>query len=158
MLEERARVLSVGAATVWVEADRSIGCAKCEAGEGCGGGVLGRLVKRGNSRLEVSNEIAGLSPGDEVVIGFDEQALLRTSLMAYLVPLVCLFAAALAAEFLLSAPDIIVAGAGLCGLLAGYFLLRHFGETVSEDARYRPSVLRKASVVNEGCRVYVPKH
>lgn len=157
MLEERARVICVEAGSVWVEADRQQGCAKCEAGEGCGGGMLTRLVKRGTSRLEVENKLPDIVPGEEVVIGLDERALLKSSIMTYLVPLLAMFTAALLAEWLLDASDLISAAMGLVGLSAGFVMLRYFSYRASSDQRYRPVVLRRAKTVVQGCQVYVPK-
>ena len=157
MLEERARVLSVGNESIWVEADRQQGCAKCEAGEGCGGGMLAKLVKRGTSRLEVVNTIAGISPGDEVVIGLNEQALLRSSVMTYLVPILGMIIAALLAEWLMDASDPVTAGMGLVGLLAGFVMLRYFSDRVGADQRYRPTVLRRVQPNSGGCQVYLPE-
>lgn len=157
MLEERARILSVQADDVWVEANRQQGCAKCEAGEGCGGGVLGKLVRRGSSRVLVHNALAGLAPGEEVVIGLDEAALLKSSLMAYLVPLLCMFAAALLAESLLDMNDLATAAMGLVGLMAGFVLFRYFSDYAASHWGYRPVVLRRAGDrAATGCQVYVP--
>lgn len=158
MLKERARVISVDKSSIWVEASRTQGCAKCEAGEGCGGGVLGKLVKRSTSKLEVHNEIEGLRPGDEVLIGLNEQALLKSSVMAYLIPLVGLFAGAMIAEFFLDANDLAVAAMGVIGLATGFLVLRHFSLKTAMDQRYQPIVLGKSPVSGSACQVYVVEH
>ncbi len=155
MLEERAKVLSVEGHSIWVTADRRQGCAKCEAGEGCGGGMLTRLVKRKVARVEVVNELDGLRPGDDVVIGFDEKALLKSSFMAYLLPIVAMFAAALFADLILDADDLIVAAVGMLGLGAGFLLLSRFSAATLTDPRYRPIVLRRTSGLTSGCQIYI---
>lgn len=156
MLEERAKVLSVAEHSIWVSADRQQGCAKCEAGEGCGGGMLTKLVKRKAAELEVRCEITGLQPGDEVIVGLDERALLKTSLMAYLVPVIGLFAGALFAQYLLGANDLVTAAMGLVGLAAGFLLLGRFSERVRAKPEYMPTVLKRSSGNVTGCQVYVP--
>lgn len=157
MLEERARILSVEAHSVWVEANRQQGCAKCDAGQGCGGGMLNKLVRRKSSRLEVRCDLAGIQPGDSVVVGFDERALLHTSFMAYLLPLLGLFSGALLAERLLQANDLIVALAGLLGLVAGFIGFYHFSEKKRILEQYQPRVLRRLTELSPGCQVYLPE-
>lgn len=157
MLEERARVLRVGTDRVWVEANRQLGCAKCEAGEGCGGGMLSRLVRRRESCLEVQGDVRGLKPGDAIVVGFDEQALLKSSIMAYLFPVMGMFAGALLAEFLLDAHDLVVAAAGIAGLMAGFFAFSYFSEIKRKSRQYQPRVLRRLTGESQGCQVYLPE-
>ncbi len=158
MLEERAKILSVESGRVWVSADRSQGCAKCEAGEGCGGGMLTKLVKRKAARIEVRNELADICKGDEVVIGLNEKVLLKSSVVAYFVPLAGLFTGALIAEFFMEAHDLIVAAMGMIGLAAGFLIFRQFSASTITDKNYQPVVLRKATNASGGCQVYVVKN
>lgn len=153
MLEEQATVLNVEADAVWVEADRRKGCERCEAGQGCGGGVLGRLVVRGKSQVRAMNDLTGLQVGDQVVLGLDERLLLRGSLMTYLVPLLCLLAAALFAELALQASDLAVAAYGGLGLGAGLLILRSYTLRLTARGHLQPRVLRRATDIKRGCRV-----
>ena len=153
MLEEQATVVSVEAGAVWVEADRRKGCERCEAGQGCGGGVLGKLIVRRSSRVRALNQLPGLVPGDEVVLGLDEGLLVRGSLMAYLMPLLCMLAAAFFAEFVLQSVDLAVAAFGLFGLGTGLLLLRAYSYRLAQRGEMQPRVLRRAQGINAGCRV-----
>lgn len=153
MLEEQAIVLSVEAGAVWVEADRRKGCERCEAGEGCGGGVLGKLVVRRASKVRALNQIPGLVPGDEVVLGLDEKLLVRGSMMAYLMPLICMLGAAFFAELVLQPSDLAVAAFGALGLAAGLLLLRLYAFRMAQRGEMQPKVMRRAQGINVGCRV-----
>lgn len=153
MLEEQATVLAVESGAVWVEADRQAGCERCEAGQGCGGGVLGRLVKRGTSRVRALNEIGNLHAGDQVVIGLDERLLVRGSLMTYMLPLLCMLAAAIAADQLLQTTDLAVAAAGMLGLGAGLLILRAYTQRLMQRGELQPRVLRRSTAKNVGCQV-----
>ncbi|MGB1580640.1 MAG: SoxR reducing system RseC family protein [Nevskiales bacterium] len=153
MLEEQATVLSVEQGAVWVEADRQAGCERCEAGQGCGGGVLGKLVKRGSSRVRALSDIPGLQQGDQVVIGLDERLLVSGSLMTYLMPLICLLLAAIFAEQVLQTSDLAVAAAGMLGLAVGLLILRAYTRRLTQRGEIQPRVLRKASGMNVGCQV-----
>lgn len=153
MLEEQAKVLAVESDAVWVEADRRAGCERCEAGQGCGGGVLGKLVRRGTSRVRALNEIDNLHAGDQVVIGLDERLLVRGSLMTYLLPLLCMLAAAILAEQVLQAADLVVAAAGILGLSIGLIILRAYTLRLMQRGEIQPRVLRRATGKNLGCQV-----
>lgn len=153
MLEEQARVLAVEEGAVWVEADRRRGCARCEAGQGCGGGVLGRLTTRGSSRVRALNALQDLAEGDEVVLGLDEQLLVRGSIMTYLVPLITMLLAAIFAEQFLQTSDLAVAAFGAVGLGAGLLILRMYSRGLQHNARFQPRVLRRAGSKDSGCRV-----
>ena len=153
MLEEQATVVSVEPGIAWVEADRRKGCERCEAGEGCGGGVLGRLVVRGTSRVRALCEIADLAVGDNVVLGLDERLLLQGSLMTYLMPLICMLAAAIFADQLLVTTDLGVAAFGALGLGLGLLLLRGYTNTLLAKGEMQPRVLRRTSAHKLGCQI-----
>lgn len=153
MLEEQATVVSLESGAVWVEADRRTGCERCEAGQGCGGGVLGRLVVRGNSRVRALNDLPDLAVGDDVVLGLDERILLSGSLMTYLLPLLCMLAAALFAEQFLQTSDLAVAAFGIFGLAVGLLVLRGWSRRLIKRGLMQPRVLRRSTGINAGCRV-----
>ncbi len=99
MMIERARVVAVEADACWVETIARPGCGACASGQGCGGGVIGRLLgeRRHHLRLVLP---AGLSPAvdDEVEIGVREHSVLRASVFAYLLPLAGIVAGAVTGE------------------------------------------------------------
>lgn len=129
MIIETARVLRVSGEAAWVHCDSHAGCQRCAEGRGCGGGVLGRLV--GGRLREVRVDAAGfpLAAGDRVRIGLSETALLQSSLVMYLVPLLTMLAAALIADRLIPPPwrEAASVAAAVPGLLAGLALARVFG-------------------------------
>lgn len=156
MLEEQATVLTVESGSVWVEADRQAGCERCEAGQGCGGGLLGRLVKRGSSRVRALTDVEDLQAGDQVVIGLDERLLVRGSLMTYILPLLCMLAAAIFAEQVLRAADLAVAAAGMLGLGVGLLVLRSYTLGLMRRGELQPRILRRATGNNVGCQIKPP--
>ncbi len=152
MIEEQATVLALESGAVWVEADRSKGCERCESGQGCGGGVLGRMVKRGKSRVRAINDIPNLGIGDEVVLGLDERLLVKGSLMTYMLPLITMIGAALLADLLIGAGDLGVAAFGGLGLGIGLFMLRFYSARLALKGAFQPRVLRRAAGRNSGCQ------
>jgi len=136
-------VLAVEGDLAWVETQRQSACSACAARSGCGSGVLAKVLGRRMSRVLAINH-AGARPGEEVVVGIAEQSLLRGSLAVYTVPLLAMFAAALAGELLLphwGEAGVLVSGA--LGLAAGFVWLRRFAARIGRDSRYQPVVLRR---------------
>lgn len=146
MIEERGRVIAVESGAVQVETLRRSTCSECSASAGCGQGLLERLgASRGRGRVRALTlpNLASLklTPGDEVVLGVDEDLLLKSALLFYLSPLVGLFALALlAARLDLGEPLIIVAG--LAGFLLGWLLVRRSVRRHVDDPAMHPVVLR----------------
>ncbi len=150
MIEEEAQVVEVDDGGVWVETQRRSTCSGCSARSGCGTAALASVLGRRRSRVHALAE-PGLRPGDRVVIGIREQALVRGSLAVYTVPLLGLLAGALAGEYIAGLGLVENAEAasiflGLSGLGAGLAWLRRFTRRIRNDRRYQPVVLRRAGV------------
>ncbi|QRY81771.1 SoxR reducing system RseC family protein [Pseudomonas sp. PDNC002] len=141
MIEEQGRVVAVESGSVQVETLRRSTCSACSANAGCGQGILGRLgVAKGRGHVRALSSLK-LAPGDEVVLGVDEDLLLKSALFFYLSPLLGLFALALlAARIGLGEPFIIVAG--MAGFLLAWLLVRRFARRYMDDPAMQPVVLR----------------
>ena len=148
MIEESGRVVALEDGAVWVETRRSSTCSACSANAGCGQGLLDRLgVGQRRARVRALTDLR-LAVGDGVTIGIREEQLLRSSLQVYLLPLLALFAAALAAEhWALSEPLVILAACG--GFLAVCWLVRRHNRARADDPALQPVVLRAQPAVCE---------
>ncbi len=144
MIEEKAIVSSVDAGLIRVRAFGPASCARCAAGQGCGGGLLARLLKRRDAEVEVAGMLEGVSVGDVVVVGLAEAALLRASVWVYLVPVVAMFSLAAFAQAMLGAGDLGVAAFGLAGLAGGFWITGNYARG-AQDAEFRPRLLRRPS-------------
>ena len=138
MIEEWATVSRVAPGRAWLQADRRLGCQRCEAGQGCGGGLLGKLVGNRRIEIEVEHQIEGLAAGDAVVIGFPEATLLRGSLLAYGLPMLCLLVGAALGSWLIGG-FVAAALGGVGGIAAGWLLAR----TLSAKMHIQPRILRR---------------
>ncbi len=147
MIEETAQVVACEGRFAWVETRRASTCGSCAANKGCGTATLSKVLGQRRSRTRVLNELqAGV--GEEVVIGLQEQALVRGAMAIYLVPLLGLLGGALlggylAERLLAEHPDLFTMTLGGLGLGAGVFWLRYYARRIREDARYQPVVLRR---------------
>ncbi len=150
MLEERGIVVAVEDDAIWVETQRKSACGHCEQSSGCGTGVLSTLFRVGVTRFRVAPPAEPLNVGDAILIGLEEQALLRGSLMLYLLPLLALFLVAAGYDSLAGGGALPVgegynALAGLAGLILGFVAVRWLAANPRRQHRYQPIFLRKAA-------------
>jgi sigma-E factor negative regulatory protein RseC len=142
MLEEQVIVTAVDGETAWVEAVAASSCAGCS--QVCTSSLLQRHMGRKRAPLAARCRLA-VAPGDKVVIGVEESALLWGSLLVYMLPLCVLLAGAAAALPLAAAVGIeadwpAALGGGL-GLAAGIAALRWLPWLKAQAIQ--PVVLRK---------------
>jgi len=154
MIEEHARVVAIEGNDIWIETQRRSACGQCSANKGCGTAVLGKVlgVKRNVVRI-LNPSDTKVSIGDEIVVGIQEQALVRGSLAIYIAPLLALFlfgllGKSLATQLHFSSPDIIVMVFGMLGLFSGFAWVKRFSTRISNDTRYQPVLLRRQMKVN----------
>ncbi|MCW8931049.1 MAG: SoxR reducing system RseC family protein [Gammaproteobacteria bacterium] len=100
MVEEQATVIRTKDQYVWVQTERQSSCGHCSVKSGCGTQVLSKVLGNKlsqvrclnpliNSKGSISKEYAfKLQSGDRVVIGLEETALIRGSMLIYFLPLV----------------------------------------------------------------------
>ena len=147
MIEESGIVLATTGTEAWVETSRRSSCGGCSA-KGCGTGALSQVLGGRSQRLRVHNPIAA-ARGEQVVLGIDESALLRSSLAVYLVPLLALLAGGLLGESMTR--SLAIDGEGLTVLVAlvavsiSLWWLRRFNRRVATDSRYHAVILRRAA-------------
>ena len=146
MIEETARVIAVENDQLLLEAQTRAACHTCSARPGCGTSVLSKWVGRRFTRFKVYNSI-NASVGDEVVVGLAETALLKGSVLIYLMPLLAMIVFAVLAESLIPAEStyrdltvllVAVAGFGLMLVCSKRLLASR-----SNRSRLTPVILRK---------------
>jgi sigma-E factor negative regulatory protein RseC len=148
MIEESARVVRVEEGYAIVETPQRAACGSCQNAESCSTSVLSGLFKRRSNRLKVLNPIEA-RPGEQVIIGLREGALLKASFSAYLLPLVCMLSSAIVVHQLSQGfssrlgelPTIV---GGLLGLVIGLYLFKKQTYRRSADPNYQAVILRPA--------------
>ncbi len=149
MIEEIGVVVAVQGGMAEVEGQRRSACGGCAVNGACGTTLIARYFGRKRSLLLAHNGI-GAGPGDRVVLGLPEEALLEVSFIAYLVPLLAMIAGGMVgdqiAELLVPAhvQTSSVLG-GLAALAAALWWLARFSRSKTSDERYRPRILRRAA-------------
>lgn len=145
MIEEEAVVACVESGRIWVEKTRRSSCGSCT--QSCASAVVGEFMGESKIRLAVVSPI-DVQPGDRVLVGIREDALLKGSLILYLFPLAGLFAGAILGKSIglhLSSmtTDIAAIIGGLFGLIGTLAFLK-FTPRLSRS-ELQPVVLRKIS-------------
>lgn len=147
MIEEHATVIAIEGDLAEVEAQRRGSCGSCAAKGACGTSLLDRFLGRRPLRLRVRNELAA-NPGDQVVIGVPESALLRAAAAAYLVPLIALILGAIGGQALAGLLDfglteLAATLGGVLGFLLSLRWLSAHSRRLAMDDRYRAVMLRR---------------
>jgi len=146
MIEEQAVVVRVEPDKAYLEIVRHSLCGLCGQTRGCGVSLWGKLFGHQQEGFFAANEIDA-QPGDNVVVGVEEKALLAGSLVVYGVPLLLLLTGAVIGVFLAPAAagkDLYpMLGAGI-GLALSLLWLKGHAATHGMDTRYRPVILRRA--------------
>lgn len=146
MIEEWAQVVEMEGDQLVLQAQTKSACGSCAASKGCGTSVLAKVVGRKFTRFHADNSIDA-KVGDTVVVGISEDALLKGSLVMYIIPILGMLIFALLADQYLEPSvegrDLQIAVSGILGLISGSFLSRWYFQRQSSSQRFRPVVLRK---------------
>ena len=151
MLEEHATVVAVEENAVWAEVQRQSVCGQCAANKGCGSAVLQKVLGNKRNIFRVSGDLR-VSVGDEVVIGVNENAIVKGSLLVYALPIICIIVFALLGETIASRMMSIesdymsVLGAAI-GLIVSVFGLRWHSNKSNNQPQYQPIMLRHVNQI-----------
>ena len=127
MLESEAIVVKIEDGATFVEAQTSGGCGgnRCET-QGCSTAVLTRLFSQQPKSLQVNNPIDAVV-GEHVIVGLEEGAFLKSSVVAYLLPLAALIAGAVLGMHFAGAGetrDLYAGVGGLVGLIGSALAIK----------------------------------
>jgi len=142
MVEETAQVIKVDGDVVWVQAIQKSACGSCQAQKGCGHSLLAKVGQK-KIELPVACNDVSVSTGDQVVIGVPEQAILRSSLLMYGLPLGTMMLVAMISS-LLGLPEGPSVIASFIALLLGFVLVNLRSKKMN-FAQWQPRLLRKVS-------------
>lgn len=146
MIEEHAQVIKVIGNRLLLQAQTQSSCGSCSVSKGCGTSLLAKVVGRKFTHFHAENNI-NAKVGDTVVVGINEDVLLKGSVMMYALPIVAmLFFALLADYFLVTASsyrDLMIAATSIMGLVLGSLISKWYFNRQSSIQRFAPVILRK---------------
>lgn len=137
MVEQPARVVRAGGDGVWVEPVEPGSCGTC-GGNGCGARRLAEIFTAKSRNFRVDTTLS-LAPGDRVVVGVPEGAVLAAAGRTYGLPLLLMVAGAWAGKTLFAGDLAAVVGLLLAGGLATLLVARG-------RQNVRPVVLRRETL------------
>lgn len=156
MIEEQARVIGVSGDVAEVATVRHSACGGCAAKQGCGTSLLAAWFPQRELTFRLQNPVDA-RVGDTVVIGLNEGALQRSSLLVYGLPLMGLLIGAIAGDqfFIALAWPSELGGiiGSLFGLTAALGFVRHGSE---RRARYGGNAVRLLRIARHAIGVTPP--
>jgi sigma-E factor negative regulatory protein RseC len=156
VIREPATIVSVARGEVWVRCDAQQGCPRCAEGRGCGGGLLGGLLRDRLRLVRAVGDADGLAAGDRVVIGLAETSLVKAAATMYLVPLAGIVLGALLARGLAGTGDAVAMTGGVLGFLVALALVRRYGASRGSDPSFHPRILGRCEGRREDAPVALP--
>ena len=140
MIREQGVVIRIEGRFAWIETRQQSACGSCSAADGCGTSALASLFERRARALRVPNDI-GASVGQTVTLGLSEGGLVRAAFLVYMIPLLTMIGAGVAAGLMAPGNEGLTVVASLAGLGGGLLLVRRKGQRLEDDPRYQPVLL-----------------
>lgn len=144
MVEESARVLKVEGDVVWVQAIAKSACGSCQAQKGCGHSLLAKAGQK-QIDLPVDRNDFDVHENDQVIIGVPEQAILRSSLLMYGIPLMAMMAVAMVSS-LLGVEEKIAVLLAFIAMVLGFVWVNSHSKSL-KFSQWHPKLMRKAQTV-----------
>jgi len=151
MVEGIAQVVEVDGKLAWLVPEQTTSCGGCASASACGAKGIGTTASRLElRRFQLVND-AGLRVGERVVVGIRENALLRASITAYVIPLATLLATGALAQWA-AGSDVVTMAAMFAGLALGLGFSRLGADRLLLRGDLAPRFLRRASA-GEACNL-----
>lgn len=148
MIEETAQVVAVEGDEAVLQTQRQSACHSCSVKKGCGTSVLAKVVGQRSNLIRVDNHLEA-KPGDQVIVGVAEDALVKSSMLVYGLPLLLMLVSGLGGEQVAIAMGWATELAAMIFALAGFGLSLVLARLVLRytSLRYRvqPRMLRIAA-------------
>jgi len=153
MIEEQAVVIEIKGDHAMLEIERSQPCGLCGATRGCGISMWGRIFGQHRGLFSAVNSLQ-VKAGDRVIVGVEETALLSSSLIAYVLPLLLLCLGAWIIPQLLNvqaenrqSSDIYGVLGAMVGLIGGLLIVKALTDGKGLIGRYQPVMLRRSEII-----------
>lgn len=147
MAEQEGVVLETQGQFVLISPHRGVSsCGSCAPTQGCGVARIAQLFGARQPGVRAFNGI-GAQVGDRVVVSLPDDALLKTSLMVYGLPLATMLIFLVVADVILRAAAVTNADPWLIlactiGFIGSVAFLRHFNQLILSASQFQPTVSR----------------
>ena len=148
MIEEYALVTACEDDQATLEIERQVACGLCGQKRGCGSATWGKLLGHKSNSFYAKNLIHA-NVGDSVVVGINEQAILSSVFLIYILPMLGMLTGAVLTDYYFNNQFYVIIGA-ISGLLISFVLVKRFtlGLTCTAKAynlKYQPIILRQVA-------------
>lgn len=160
MFEEQAVVIAIESSQVdnsnlaTLEIMRQVPCGICGQTRGCGNSLWGKIFAHKSSAFKASNAI-NAQVGDSVIVGIDEQVVLKGALLLYALPLVTMMIGALLSTFLFAKSpgqaDLYAVIGAFVGLVLGFIFVKGHTASTKYSLQNQPVILRLANQAASQC-------
>ncbi|WP_116474324.1 SoxR reducing system RseC family protein [Zobellella maritima] len=121
MIEEVATVVRLVPEGVAVECFSRSACGQCRQSQHCGTGLIAKALSGRSHQFVIATPLS-LRVGEQVRIGIPEQSLIKSALLIYLLPLLCVLVASLLASVLFRQGDGGTIASAIVGGWLGFLL------------------------------------
>jgi len=143
MIEEKAVVVSSNGQFAWVSPIASAKCSGCSSSSTCSTSFLSSMLERKAERTVRIDNLDNVSAGDHVIVGIHSVNLLFSSVLAYLLPILCLILFALIGKVFFNEFASVLLG--LSGLVFGLFTANKAAANATVCAKLEPVMLGKTN-------------
>ncbi len=123
MIKQPAKVIAETPNRYIIETLPQSGCPRCEAGNGCGGGILAKAFANKTYRLEVTKS-EKLNINELIHIGLASSLLVKGSFIHYMMPLILMILGATIFGYFTQNQDLYTVIGSILGFLTGIFFAR----------------------------------
>ncbi|HHC74137.1 MAG TPA: hypothetical protein ENK78_03585 [Thiothrix sp.] len=145
MIEQTAIIVSVSKGYAWVKSSGQQ-CGQCSQQKQCGSQTIFSLFKKAEPPLQKVLNPVYAKPGDEVIVGLHSGDLLKTTVLAYLLPLINLIIFSLSGHALFNLlnlnTDLGALLFALFGLFIGLQASQVFINRFAKKQHFQPVILR----------------
>ncbi len=147
MIEEYAVVTACVGNQATLEIERRTACGLCGQKRGCGNATWGKLLGHKSHAFKAENAIHA-NVGDSVVVGINEQAMLSSVFLLYIIPMLGMLIGAVLTDIYFNNEFYVMIGA-TTGLLLSFVLVKRLmlGRSCTTKAyalKYQATILRQA--------------
>lgn len=149
LVEGAARVVAASPEAVWLEAESTSACGGCASSGSCGVSAIGKAIGTKTVCFRLDNDFDA-RPGEQVVVGISQAALLKASAVVYMVPIAGLVLGAVAGAAS-GLGNMAAAVGAVGGLGAGFALSKYVGSRSLTGGCLDPVFLHRAQKAH-ACR------
>ena len=153
MLIETGIVSAIQGNNVSVSTQNQLACSSCKAVDSCGNGILEKFFAGKVFVTEMQNLI-GARMGDRVTIHIPKSSVTKAALVVYILPLVVMILAALAASSIGVSENWTILSS-LIGLLVGLFVTKYYNHKTLNRESFLPKMVSIIDTNDKGNRIPV---